>query len=118
MSIGCNGTWMWAGGNKMSISFTNDEPSFGAEVRSLKIEIDGVTLPILDSGDMIHALMQPAGAQDLDLVVPIVFAPPNPSAQESYSLVCKATALVTKDDGTELTTLVETCSCTVEHNAA
>jgi hypothetical protein len=114
MSVGCGGTWLWGQQNLYDVGFANGE-AVGVQVRSLLLEIDGIPGAVMGINDA-YGVLQPSGAQDLDLAIPLPYSPPNPDVGQSYDLICKVISVVTKTDGTEATTLNGSCMCTVSHN--
>ena len=113
MSVGCSGTWNWTGENLYDVGFANNE-AVGVQVRSVTLEIDGIPGAILGITD-VYGVLQPSGAQDLDLAIPLPYKPPNPDVGQRYDLICKVTAVVTLTNGTGATTLTGSCMCTVNH---
>jgi hypothetical protein len=114
MSVGCSGTWAWGQQNLYDVGFANGE-AVGVQVRSLILEIDGIPGAVLGISD-VYGVLQPSGAQDLDLAIPLPYSPPNPDMGQNFDLICKVTAVVTLMDGTGATTLTGSCMCNVAHN--
>src|SRR3990172_2066451 len=115
MSVGCAGTWDWGAGNPnlYDIGFANNE-AFPPLIKSIKIQIDGPRELLLDFNSFFPVLRE-SGLQDVDLSVPLPFVPPNPDAGQTYDLICKVTAVVSRVDGTDPTVLTGSCMCSVSH---
>jgi hypothetical protein len=116
MSVGCAGKWDWGPGNPnlYDIGFASDE-GFPTLIKSIKIEIDGPPAALLEFSSFFPVIRE-SGIQDVDLSVPLPFVPPNPDVGQTYDLICKVTAVVSRVDGTEPTTLTGSCMCSVSHN--
>jgi hypothetical protein len=114
LSVGCSGTWVWAGPNNFDVGLANNE-AFSVILKSVEVKIDGIPGAILTMNN-VQGVMRESGVQDLDFIIPLPFNPPNPPAAMSYDIMCSVTVVVTKVDGTESTTLTSDCMCTVSHS--